>query len=323
MKKFISFLLIVIFVLAGCNQQQVVTPVPVVEPTAQIEQPTEPPVVETEEPTETMVPTEEPTETAVPTEEPTEIPAEESTEIPDVCPTVGFNVGTPKDLMLDFGENGEKHATEVAVSTKTYIKGYSTLMHYFTKNDLKKLMSEGHLSFSMPSPGFVGGYKALTIKVNNQLLDIGVEAKKFVAGMSAEGNFVVPAGATIDIELNDPEALEDSQTPYMFLFIMFLPSEPIQMVDLSMPEMSSLIKCGELWEMDVTNTSNEVVSIPMETSHFLLVKDFENVHSITFTKDEVLGEDLQIGTLLLHEETVNLKPGGRITFLVFNLYPVN
>lgn len=95
MKKFVSFLLIIVFVLAGCNQQQVVTPAPVIERTAQIEQPTKPSVIITEEHIE---------ETAVPTEEPTEIPT--PTEELEICPEAFV---LPDDLSIDLGEYGTFH----------------------------------------------------------------------------------------------------------------------------------------------------------------------------------------------------------------------
>jgi len=323
MKKLVLIFLVYIFVLTGCGNQVKPVPTPTKEQAAQIEQPTEPPVVETEEPTETMVPTEEPTAEPTSTEEPMVEPTIVEELLPGNCSSENLEVADSEDLVLDLGKHGQHDVMEVPISTKAYIKGQTTFLHIFWTDELKALLSDGQLSFHMPSPGMLGGYKAITIKVEDQLWENRIEGDMFVAAMSPEGRYIVPAGSVVTVELDDLAILDNPETPLISLFVMFLHGDAINGDSLSLPDMSTLVKCEEMWEVEIVNSTEESISIPVEIGHFLLIKDFDNLGSISYFGEEVMSDEIQKGALLFNEEVITLLPQGRITFLLFDLYPIN
>lgn len=303
MKKLISLLLIVAFVLAGCGNQ-VVTPEPtVVEPTARIEQPTEP---HKEEPTEIPTPTEELVE--VPTEEPTEEPT--PAPLPNHCPSKEFQVAEIEGLSIDLGEHGTYDPVEcydIGSSRFTYCMD----LEREDSASIKKLMEEGgSLSFIMPTSGFLYIGSNSTVKVNDELW-----ADQRRIASSPEGNFVVPLGAKVEITTEGGIGEDE----YLFR-IVFLDSEPIKAENILLPDKSTL-SCGELWKISIVNPDSQDVEILIETSYPMVIIDFERLESISYSWGQFNADDVRIGFGAFDGAVIKLNGGGRIEFLLYELLP--
>lgn len=294
MKKFISFLLIVIFVLAGCNQQQVVTPAPVIEPTAQSEQSTQPHVVETEEPIETVVPTEEPTEIPTPTEEP----------VPDRCPEEALDVIPQEKLIAEV----EEYAVLETVQA-LYVGGKQSL---FLRLDTTLIEDEKVFEYTMPSTGFIYMLEAPTVlRINGEVWErVGNVV------MSPEGSFIIPKGAQIEVSQEEHTGT--------IIEIHFVAGKVINVDDIITTE-NMYLSCEKegIWSLTITNPSAENFSAEINTEYEYFITDFENLLSIKYPWAEIGATDISIGYTLTKGNVINLQPGGYIKFLLFEIYEYN
>lgn len=302
MKKlmFVS-LIVLVLALSGCNHN-VVTPEPtVVEPTLPMEESTAIPTP-IEEATEEPTPTLEPTPT--PTEEPTLEP------LPDRCPSEGSEIPDPEDLIIDLGEYGVFSAKESVFVSKVPIRTF-VLSLYTSDDGVVRLIKDGQrISFSMPSAGFLYIPDMTQITINNQLWD----AKAGIA-VSPEGDFVIPKGSAVEMSVVNQIELGE-----FLLEILFISGDNINADDIALPQRSVLL-CKTQWEMTIENTSDQDISVPIETGYPLLLTKVENIVSFENVWGEYFPEDIDIGYLLFDGDIVNLQPGGTVKFLVFDFYP--
>jgi hypothetical protein len=294
MKKLVLTLLVLILVLTACGSQAVEPGSTVVEPPAQVEQPTEAPVI-TEELIE--VPTVEPTEE--PTLEPTAEPK------PSSCPAKAFEVIQQDDLVAEVEEYGVFEIVE-----GFGLGGEGVL---FLRLDTTMIEEYEVFTFIMPSAGFIYILEDSTIvKINNELWH-----KAGNIAVSPEGNIVIPRGAIVEIS-------QERHTGTI-LEVEFIAGKVINEEEIIYPPVMSL-SCEDdgLWLLTITNPSeNENYSFEIETEHKYLITDFEKLVSIKYPWTERDAADTKIGYTATKGDLINLLPGGFIKFVIYETYPYN
>lgn len=320
MKKFVLTILVVLLVLTACGNQ-VETPVPtvVIEPIAQSEQPTQPPVVETEEPIETAVPTEEPTT------EPVEVPTEEPTDAltaPDRCPAESFQI--PENLgdwTLNLGEYGEFVLLDIDGRSLFLVSDISYLIGAQLEKGEKSIASfateGGTISFEIPSPAF------LKTEVD---LDILVDGEQWTFepfASSPTGGYVIPADANVQITSmggQNPEAV--------VLELYFLSGNPVDLIDISVDSENYRLICNDyIWELTIENPGDSDQEVLVGSNGLFFFSQEESEGSILVMKLLLDGEEFDIemeylpGLAFFEEDlSVLLKGNTEVRFLFLSTF---
>lgn len=305
MKKFVSILFVVIFVLTACQVTQT-EPTVVEQPVQVTEQTIEPTVVVTEKPTEFPA-SEEPID--VPTEEPTPEP------LPDICPVEALEVAKHEDMVIDFGEFGiDQIGRFVIPNDETF---YASYLMYNGKSGLDEnlinIMQEGgKFSFKMPSAGI------MYIPVHDTVVRVNGDTWNTFIGdviMSPEGGMIIPTGAEIEIETEG--GIEQDG---LMLLISFLSGKQINSQDIKLHDMA-LLSCGEFWLLTIKNSSSEEVVVPLDIGFSMLLKDYDGLLAMADQQGELPFEYIERGMTIHNGDLVTLEAGGYIDLFVMDWYP--
>ncbi len=315
MKKLVSILFIVIFVLTGCAKA--------VTPTPAIEQHTQPPV---EEPTEEVpTPTEEPTEvpTEEPTEKPTEVPTEEPVDvaIPDRCPDEYFQI--PENLgdwTLNLGEYGEFVLLDIDGRSLFLVSDISYLIGAQLEKGEKSIASfateGGTISFEIPSPAF------LKTEVDLDILVDGEQWTFEAFASSPTGSYVVPADSEVEITSmggQNPEAV--------ILELYFLSGNPVEIVDINVDlSGNNRLVCNDyIWELTIENPGDSDLEVLVGSNGLFFFTQEESEGSILEMKLLVDGEEIEFkmeylpGLAFFQEElSLLIKGNTEVKFLFFS-----
>jgi len=256
------------------------------EPTRPIEVPTE-------------IPTEVPTE--IPTEVSTEAPTEEPTPTEEVvCPSEIVEATSPEDLFIILDGDGTRiQATEANDGQRSF---YLLAMH-----EPATLYQEGgEFSFTMPSAGFVFLGKNTTYDGEGSI------------ARTPEGDLLIPKGMTLSIKTQGGFAFPESIVQIIFIGgeTISIPTPP----DLEGANIS--IRCNNLWEISVENTSKEDIEIPILGKLQYILNNPDGVANVETSWGKIPGAEIQTGAILSEGDKITLLPNGSVTFILWDFYPV-
>ena len=294
MKKLLfTVLFIVVLLVGGCTTAEVVEPTAeIVEPTAEIVEPT----AEIVEPTAEVV---EPTAEIV---APTAVPTEET--IPLTCPEAGIETAHPEELLIDLGQYGG----EVKPSEMSFLTGET---YAFILNEQESLMTDGgSISFAMPSLGFVYLHEKTNLIIDGQTWE-----RYGSLAISPKGNFLVPQGTILEIEV-----LGGIEFPAAIMEIMFVSGQAIPAEDiLQLPEgVSYSVRCEGSWVITVENTTEAEIEIPINKYRYMILHP-DGVKNVKFSWGEM--PQVKTGLIISPGESLSLLPNGSVKLIRLDLYP--
>ena len=259
----------------------------------------------TEEPTE--VPTEVPVVilTEDPPEEPTPIPI---IELPEICQYT-LDVPVPQKITMDLREYGEYELYNSSTYDMFLMPPFLLNPIREAEADVSALIKEGgEFSFIMPSAGIIFT-KTGTVTIDGELW-----SGKYAA-LSPSGEFIIPAGSQVHVKADGVLSEE-----YSLIEAIFLSGNPVNLVDVSYPDNTTLSCENVLWKINYKNSSTQIDELLLSTGHSVFIID--TVGSILGIKLPY-SKDFEVfpnATLSPQEINLQMKQGGSIDAWVIDLY---